>query len=74
MGATTGDANWDGGCDVWPIGGDGVIGLGDISVFIDQYLKESAVDGDIAPQPIGDRIVNFLDFAVLAENWLAGFE
>jgi hypothetical protein len=26
----------------------------------------------IAPAPTGDEIVNFLDFASLAENWLAG--
>ena len=42
--------------------------------FADQWLKTGAnyYIADIAPAPSGDGIVNLLDFAALAENWLAG--
>jgi hypothetical protein len=44
----------------------------DLSVLCEQWLMTGATYyiADIAPAPAGDKIVNMLDFAVLAENWL----
>jgi hypothetical protein len=44
----------------------------DLAIFIDQWLLQGGYIADIAPAPGGDGIVNMLDFAVFAENWLAG--
>jgi hypothetical protein len=38
--------------------------------FSGEWLKQSAYNADIAPAVGGDGIVNFLDFALFAENWL----
>jgi hypothetical protein len=29
-------------------------------------------DADIAPQPVSDGIINYLDLAAMMENWLEG--
>ena len=44
----------------------------DLADFAEQWLKTGAsyLIADIAPAPAGDEIVNWLDFAVLAEEWL----
>ena len=34
------------------------------------WLPPVGIDEDVAPQPDGDGIVNFLDFALMAENWM----
>ncbi len=48
---------------------DGV-GIEDLMVLADAWLLAAAdLPGDIAPDG-GDGVVNLLDFAVLAENWL----
>ena len=74
--------------DVAPDGGDGFVDfldwavfangwqsttdINDLTAFANQWLRFSAYSADIAPAPDGDSVVNLLDFAVLAENWLAG--
>jgi len=45
----------------------------DLAVFCEQWLQVGAYSADIASPPAGDGIVNFLDFAALVQNWLAGF-
>jgi len=37
-----------------------------------QWLKSGAYCADIAPAPTGDGVVNFIDFAIFADNWLEG--
>jgi predicted aspartyl protease len=59
-----------------PIPGDitnnGKVDWYDLKVLTDQWLQPPGFpSADIAPTPV-DGIVNFLDFAVLAENWLEG--
>ncbi|MCJ7693633.1 MAG: hypothetical protein MUO22_09495, partial [Sedimentisphaerales bacterium] len=45
----------------------------DLAVLVDQWLQSSGTpSADIAPLPDGDGTVNFLDFAVQADNWLEG--
>jgi hypothetical protein len=44
----------------------------DLAIFIDQWLLQGDYIADIAPAPGGDGIVNMLDFAAFAENWLVG--
>ena len=46
--------------------------INDLAVLVDQWLQSGAWCADIAPVPNGDGIVNMLDFAALAENWLEG--
>jgi hypothetical protein len=60
--ATTG--NFEPDCDVdWA----------DLAVLVDQWLQPPGTpSADIAPLPDGDGTVNFLDFAVQADNWLEG--
>lgn len=56
------------------ITGDGKVNYEDLKIMTDQWLQPPGTpSADIAPSPI-DGIVNFLDFAVLAGNWLAGVE
>ena len=63
-------AGWNAKCDIWPEGGDGVIDEMDLSVFINRWLTNGAGQCDIAPALRGDQIINFLDFAAAAENYL----
>ena len=46
----------------------------DLAVFAEEWLKFGTyyLKADIAPEPDGDNRVNMLDFAALANNWLAG--
>jgi parallel beta-helix repeat protein len=48
--------------------------IDDVAVFADQWLLCGAYRADIAPAPNGEGVVNMLDFATLAENWLLGAE
>jgi alpha-tubulin suppressor-like RCC1 family protein len=49
----------------------GQMGLENLAELAGQWLQPPGIpSADIAPPPSGDGIVNFLDFAVLAENWL----
>jgi parallel beta-helix repeat protein len=52
---------------------NGKVDFEDLKVLIDQWLQPPGTpSADIAPLPTGDNIVNFLDFALLADNWLKG--
>lgn len=54
------------------ITGEGVVDIDDLVRMADDWLQGSSL-ADIYPAPpYGDDIVNFQDFAVLAENWLVG--
>ena len=48
-------------------------GMSDLEEFAEQWLKRRATVADIAPDT-GDGIVNMADFAVVADNWLAGVD
>jgi hypothetical protein len=67
-------ANWNPKCDIAPAGGDGTIDVDDLAIFVGQWLQFSAYCADIAPGPNGDGVVNMLDFAELAVQWLYGPE
>lgn len=54
------------------ITGEGMVDIDDLARMADDWLGSGSL-ADIYPAPpYGDDIVNFQDFAVLAENWLAG--
>jgi hypothetical protein len=50
----------------------------DLEILIQDWLLYQLPPGtapaDIAPQPDGDGIVNFLDFALFAQHWLEGYQ
>jgi len=55
------------------INGDRKIDFTDLMMLACQWLEPPGIpSADIAPPPFGDGIVNMLDFALFAENWLAG--
>jgi hypothetical protein len=47
---------------------DGLVDMADIAKLA-QYWLQNEPSVDIAPDPNGDDIVNFLDFSIIAENW-----
>jgi hypothetical protein len=50
---------------------DFCVNIEDLRLLINQWLSPPGIpSADIAPTPNGDGIVNFLDFAIFAENWL----
>lgn len=50
---------------------DGLVNFVDIGMLCSQWLLEgSALSGDLAPWPTGDRIVNFSDLAAFCQQWL----
>ena len=54
------------------ITGEGVVDIDDLVRMADDWLGSGSL-ADIYPAPpYGDDIVNFQDFAVLADNWLLG--
>jgi len=54
------------------ISGDGMVGIADLVRLVEDWLQSGSIADIYPPPPNGDDIVNFKDFAVLAENWLAG--
>ncbi len=65
--------------DIEPQGGDGVVNIDDLIVCINAWLATANPPSgnwnpqcDIAPQPTPDGIINFFDFALLAQYWLYG--
>jgi hypothetical protein len=55
------------------ITGNGKVNFEDLKIIADQWLQPPGTpSADIAPLPNGDNIVDFLDFSVLARNWLRG--
>jgi predicted outer membrane repeat protein len=57
----------------WLYGGDLTdecgVGPGDLAILAQNWLTNNPAV-DIAPYPVPDGIINLLDFAVLARNWL----
>ena len=51
-----------------------IVDANDLRLFVGQWLQLGAYSADIAPVPDGDKKVNMLDFAVLAQNWMIGLE
>ncbi len=49
--------------------GDGKVDFQDFAELAN-YWQQSEPSADIGPWPIGDGVVNMLDLAVLAEDWL----
>ncbi|OHB51529.1 MAG: hypothetical protein A2Y10_11690 [Planctomycetes bacterium GWF2_41_51] len=50
---------------------DGAVDMLDLAIMANQWLDEPGVpSADIVPAPGGDNIVNFRDFAELANHWL----
>ncbi|OHB58595.1 MAG: hypothetical protein A2Y12_08225 [Planctomycetes bacterium GWF2_42_9] len=50
---------------------DGAVDIADLAIMASQWLESPGTpSADIMPKPNGDNIVNFLDFAELAEHWL----
>ena len=47
--------------------------MADLLTLLTEWLENDSI-ADIAPLPDGDEIVNFLDFAILTENWLTQIE
>jgi hypothetical protein len=51
------------------------VDFADVAVMAGQWLQApGSPSADIAPPPAGDGIVNFKDFAVLAQHWFEGIE
>jgi len=63
--------------DIAPAGGDGVVDVLDLEALADAWGSTADSPNwnpaaDIAPQPVPDGIVNYLDLAAMMENWLKG--
>ena len=48
---------------------DGKVDVKDVILLADHWLSY-AYELDVAPEPDGDNIINFKDFAVMAQRWL----
>ena len=58
-------------CGGADLDGMGDVSLGDFTILASQWRQGPGTpSADIAPEPAGDGIVNFLDLAVLADYWL----
>ena len=58
---------------VGDITGEGDVNMADLMRLAEKWLwtgTPGSADEDIAPHPDGDGIVNFLDFAIMTENWM----
>ena len=53
------------------ITGEGIVDIDDLMRMADDWLQSGSLADIYPPPPYGDDVVNFQDFAVLAENWLA---
>lgn len=50
--------------------GDGIVNCADMCIMVDHWGENYPLC-DIGPTCFGDRVVDFPDFAVLSEYWLA---
>jgi hypothetical protein len=48
---------------------DGKVDVRDVTLLAEHWLRYG-YELDVAPEPDGDGIINFMDFAVMAQNWL----
>jgi hypothetical protein len=69
--------------DIAPEGGDGVVDNLDLEAFLAGWLSTGNTIPpspnwnplcDMAPQPVPDNDVNFLDYAIFAEHWYESIE
>jgi subtilisin-like proprotein convertase family protein len=58
-------------CNIADFDEDGDVDTDDLGTLCASWLTDDAIT-DIAPVPDGDGIVDMMDFAVFAENWLEG--
>ena len=61
----------------WMVFADGwqsTTDMHDLADFANQWMRHSSYCADIAPEPNGDGLVNILDFALFARNWLESVE
>ena len=57
--------------DIAPVGGDGVVDMLDLEAFADAWLANPlSANWNARADMVGDAIINFRDFAILANNWL----
>lgn len=57
--------------DISPVGGDGVVDMLDLEALADAWLANPlSADWNARADVVGDAIINFRDFAILANNWL----
>ncbi len=57
--------------DIAPAGGDGIVDILDLAAFADAWLANSlSANWNGKADMVGDAIINFRDFAILAQNWL----
>ncbi|UCF44004.1 MAG: hypothetical protein JSV99_03530 [Planctomycetota bacterium] len=68
---TPASSNWNPDCDIAPEGGNNIVDIDDLVVFLQQWLQFGASYADTAPDG-GDGIVNLFDYATLADSWLQG--
>jgi hypothetical protein len=56
--------------DIAPAGGDGVVDMLDLVAFADAWLADPlSANWNGRADMVGDAIINFRDFAILAQNW-----
>jgi hypothetical protein len=57
--------------DIAPVDGDGVVDMLDLTAFTDAWLANPlSTNWNGRADMVGDAIINFRDFAILAQNWL----
>jgi len=52
------------------ITGEGAVNIDDLFIMARDWLQADSIADIYPPPPDGDNMVNFLDFAELAENWM----
>lgn len=56
--------------DIAPAGGDGIVDMLDLVAFTDAWLANPlSANWNSRADMVGDAIINFRDFAILAQNW-----
>jgi hypothetical protein len=57
--------------DIAPTGGDGIVDMPDLVAFADAWLANPlSANWNGRADMVGDAIINFRDFAILAQNWM----
>ena len=61
--------------DIAPEGGDGVVNYLDLQKFFSCWMTDVSMQGfdpvcDLAPSPIHDGKIDFLDYSVITQYWL----
>jgi len=56
--------------DIVPEGGDNIVDINDLKALTDNWLEGIRVVGIIPPDLNYDKMIDFVDFALFANNWL----